>query len=150
MNCHMEYWRCWRQGTHHGYQGHTLRTWITALHPMPHNIGLISPTTTSPHEEEHILPMLRMNVSFTVRKFGTSAQSDGTPRLAPADFYQPQGPISTASPRPPSRRTSTINNRIITSDTSHHTPLLQTTRIYKYQYHSATRGREPKRITSTT
>ena len=64
-------------------------TWISRTHckspnhfftPYALNIGPIRPTTTYPHEEEHIWPILRMNTSLFGTKDSTSAHSYGTPR----------------------------------------------------------------------
>ena len=114
------------------------------------DIGLRRPTTTSPHEEEYIWPIFRMHEPFTVTKGGTSANSGGTPRLAPAASDQHQGLISTASSQEPLRRTSTINNRIRMSATRHRTSFLQMTMMRKSQSHSETSGTKSTRRTSPT
>ena len=70
---------------------------ITAFHPMTPILGSTVQKHYPPHEEEHICPILRMNVSFNGTKDGTSSQSAGTPRLTPAASDRHQGPISTTS-----------------------------------------------------
>ena len=84
-----------------------------------------------------------MNTSFNETKDSTSDQSDRTPRITPAFSNQTQGTISTSSSWLPPRQTSTINNRISTSDTRHRTSFLQTTRMQKSQLQSAMRGIHP-------
>ena len=114
------------------------------------NIGLRRPTTTYPHKEEHIWPILRMNSSFTGTKDGVRTHSYVTSRLTPAASDQPQGPIITTSSQPRSRWNSTTNNRISTSTTRHHMSFLQKTRMCKSRSHSETRGRKSTRKPSPT
>ena len=108
------YYKPWRSKTH----SISLNNQFTLYAP---NIGRSRPKTTSPYEEEHIWPHLRMNSPFTGTKDGTSAQSDGTPILTLDTSDWQQVPTNTACSWTPSTRTSNINNRISMSNTRHRT-----------------------------